>query len=56
MSQEQRELLRVTNLLCSKIFGFCKKHPKETEEILAGKLSAMLIEIIHFMENNIKEQ
>ena len=54
MDSEWKELMRVTNILCGLVFGFCKrKATRESREIAAAAVQK-ICDVIRLMENNRK--
>lgn len=54
MREEQRDLLRQTNILCNLVFSFCKKKECTEGDSLARDLSGRLREMICVMEEHLK--
>ena len=52
MENEWKELMRVTNILCRLVFGFCKRKATRENRELAAILIQKLNVIIQIMENN----
>lgn len=50
MDKEERELLRLTNILCNKVFSLCRKMDCPDGESLSRKVSEKIRELIGMME------
>ena len=52
MEDYQRELLRVTNILCGKAFGLCRKEPSEENRELASLAIDRIKEVLRLFERH----
>lgn len=50
MEKECKELMRVTNILCRKIFEFCKRKNFPQRKSASAAITLIINEIIYFME------
>ena len=50
MEKECKELMRVTNILCGKVFEFCKKKDSPQRKSASAAITLRINEIIDFME------
>ena len=55
MGEGQRNLLRITNILCNLVFSFCKMKECPEGDSLARDLSGRLREIICVMEEYLEK-
>jgi len=51
MEKEWKELMRVTNILCGKVFEFCRSNTSSKKIEVAAVITQKLCDIIEFMEN-----
>lgn len=52
MEDYQRELLRVTNILCGKAFWLCRKEPSEENRLLASLAITRIKEVLRLFERH----
>ena len=51
MEKEWKELMRKTNILCGKVFEFCRQDVSAERRDLASEVTSRLNAIIEIMEN-----
>ena len=51
MEKEWKELMRMTNILCGKVFEFCRHDVSAERRGLASEITSKLNAIIEIMEN-----
>ncbi len=52
MEKECKELMRVTNILCGKVFEFCKEADSPQRKVASAAITLRIGEIISFMEQS----
>ena len=52
MDEEYKELMRVTNILCRKVFGFCRESDSPHHKHVAVIVTLGINEIIDFMDHS----
>lgn len=52
MEKECKELMRVTNILCGKVFEFCKGKDSTERKVASTVITLRISEIINFMEQS----